>query len=85
MRNTKKVLRIRNYNVNKHFSKLPIERIEYDGYNQVSEYHICGATRMSIHSDDGVVDKSLVHHKYRNVVVLGSGVFPSRIQVAFIT
>ncbi|MEO7990615.1 MAG: GMC oxidoreductase [Chryseolinea sp.] len=64
-------------NVNKYFSVLPIERIEYDGYNQASEYHICGTTRMSLTADEGVVDKSLVHHKYRNVLVLGSGTFPT--------
>ncbi len=64
-------------NVDKYFSVLPIERIEYDGYNQESEYHICGATQMSASSDDGVVDKNLVHHTYRNVLVLGSGTFPT--------
>jgi choline dehydrogenase-like flavoprotein len=32
---------------------------------------------MSLSADDGVVDKSLVHHKYRNVLVLGSGSFPT--------
>ncbi len=64
-------------NVDKYFSVLPIERIEYDGYNQASEYHICGTTRMSLTEEDGVIDKSLVHHKYRNVLVLGSGTFPT--------
>ncbi len=64
-------------NVDKYFSVLPIERIEYDGFNQASEYHICGTTRMSLNEEDGVIDKSLVHHKYRNVLVLGSGSFPT--------
>ncbi len=64
-------------NVNKYFSVLPIERIEYDGYNQATEYHICGTTRMSTKPEDGVIDSGLVHHQYRNVVVLGSGAFPT--------
>ncbi len=64
-------------NVNKYFSVLPVERIEFDGYNQPTEFHICGTTRMSDTADNGVIDKNLVHHKYRNVVVLGSGAFPT--------
>jgi len=64
-------------NVEKYFSVLPVERIEFDGYNQPTEFHICSTTRMSNSADEGVIDKSLVHHQYRNVVVLGSGSFPT--------
>lgn len=64
-------------NINKYFSVLPIERIEYDGYNQETEYHICGTTRMSTSKENGVIDRDLVHHQYRNVLVLGSGSFPT--------
>lgn len=64
-------------NVDKYFSVLPIERIEYDGYNQDTEYHICGTTRMSTSKEDGVIDANLVHHQYRNVLVLGAGSFPT--------
>jgi choline dehydrogenase-like flavoprotein len=64
-------------NINKYFSVLPIESIEYDGYNQQTEFHICGTTRMSDNPNEGVIDKNMVHHKYRNVLVLGSGAFPT--------
>ncbi len=64
-------------NVDKYFSVLPVERIEYDGYNQETEFHICGTTRMSTAKEDGVIDSGLVHHQYRNVLVLGSGAFPT--------
>lgn len=55
-------------------SPLPVEQIRYmDPFK--SEAHIMGTTRMSREAKDGVVDKNLVHHKYRNVFVLGSGAF----------
>lgn len=64
-------------NIEKTFSFLPIEKIELDGFFQKTEGHICSTTRMANNSNDGVVDKSLIHHQYRNLFVLGSGVFPS--------
>lgn len=64
-------------NIEKVFSFLPIEKIEMDGFYQKSEYHICSTTRMSNDVVDGVIDKDLIHHQYRNVFVLGSGAFPS--------
>lgn len=64
-------------NIEKVFSFLPIEKIEMDGFYQKSEYHICSTTRMSNDATEGVVDKNLIHHQYRNVFVLGSGAFPS--------
>lgn len=62
-------------NVKKYFSVLPLEGFELDGYNQPSEFHICSTTRMSNDASTGVIDKGLVHHNYRNVLVLGSGSF----------
>ena len=64
-------------NVQKYFSFLPIEKIEFDGYFQKSEFHICSTTRMGKTSKDSVIDKNLIHHQYRNVFVLGSGAFPT--------
>jgi choline dehydrogenase-like flavoprotein len=61
----------------RYFSFLPIEKFEIDPNNQQSEYHICSTTRMGTDASDSVVDPNLVHHQYRNVVVLGSSVFPS--------
>lgn len=57
-------------------SCLPVEEIIYRGKHP-TESHILGSTRMSHSSDNGVVDKNLVHHHYRNVFVLGSGSFAS--------
>jgi choline dehydrogenase-like flavoprotein len=55
-------------------SCLPVEKIEYqEPFN--SEAHILGTTRMSSTAAEGVVDKHLIHHQYRNLFVLGSGSF----------
>lgn len=64
-------------NIAKYFSCLPIEKIELDGYFQDTEYHICSTTRMSLTESDGVIDKNMLHHKYRNLFVLGSSAFPT--------
>jgi hypothetical protein len=42
-----------------------------------SDAHIQGTTRMGTDPDSSVVDRHLVHHRVRNLVVLGSGAFPS--------
>ncbi len=64
-------------NIENIFSFLPLEEIKMDGIYQKSEFHICSTTRMSKDKSEGVIDKNLVHHQYRNVFVLGSGSFPS--------
>ncbi|WP_187261822.1 GMC oxidoreductase [Pontibacter beigongshangensis] len=53
---------------------LPVEKIVY-GKPFDSEAHILGTTRMSANPTEGVVDKHLLHHQYRNLFVLGSGSF----------
>jgi choline dehydrogenase-like flavoprotein len=55
-------------------SCLPVEEIEHQEPFG-SEAHILGTTRMSITAAEGVVDKHLIHHQYRNLFVLGSGSF----------
>lgn len=64
-------------NIEKTFSFLPLEKIELDGFFQKTEYHICTTTRMSSSPKDGVVDQNLLHHQFRNLIVLGSSVFPA--------
>lgn len=64
-------------NVEKYFGGLPIEKIYFDGFFQKSEYHITSTTRMSTEPGSGVIDDALLHHQYRNVLVLGSGAFPT--------
>lgn len=55
-------------------SCLPVEKIDYiDPYK--TEAHILGTTRMSRKPEEGVTDKNLIHHQYRNLFVLGSGSF----------
>ena len=58
-------------------SALPIERIEIPDEPVDTEAHIQGTTRMGHNPDESVIDANLVHHQYRNLVVVGSGVFPS--------
>ena len=61
----------------KYFGFLPIEYYEIDPNNQQTEFHVCSTTRMGSDSSDSVVDKHMIHHQYRNVLVLGSSVFPA--------
>ncbi len=53
---------------------LPVEEIKYmDPFK--TEAHILGTTRMHADPSLGVVDKHQVHHRYRNLFVLGGGSF----------
>jgi choline dehydrogenase-like flavoprotein len=63
--------------IDKYFSFLPIEHYELDNSPQPTEYHICSTVRMGKTREDGSVDRNLVHHDYRNVLVLGSSAFPT--------
>lgn len=65
------------HNIERLFSCLPIERIEFDDFFQPSEAHILGTARMGKTAQEGVVDDRLVHHRYRNLFVLGGSAFPS--------
>ncbi len=55
-------------------SCLPVEKLEYLPPFP-NEGHIIGGTRMSSLPELGVVDKHMIHHKYRNLFVLGAGAF----------
>lgn len=55
-------------------SCLPVEKIFYEP-PYASEAHILSTARMSTTAKDGVVDKHLRHHQYRNLFVLGSSSF----------
>jgi choline dehydrogenase-like flavoprotein len=57
-------------------SGLPVEKIHPLRMNR-SDGHIQGTTVMGNDPDESIVDRFLVHHKYRNLVVLGSSVFPT--------
>jgi choline dehydrogenase-like flavoprotein len=56
---------------------LPVERVELSGKIAATEAHVQGTTVMGDDPADSVVDKRLVHHKVRNLLVLGGSVFPT--------
>jgi choline dehydrogenase-like flavoprotein len=56
---------------------LPVERISINHEVDNTVFHIQGTTRMGNDQAQSVVDKYLVHHQIRNLVVLGSSVFPT--------
>lgn len=55
---------------------LPVESYRI-GPASPAEAHIQGSTAMGHSPEDSVVDHSLKHHRYRNLIVGGSGVFPT--------
>ena len=55
-------------------SCLPVEKLIFFD-PAPHEGHILGGTRMSTSRNNGVVDKHLIHHQYRNLFVLGAGAF----------
>lgn len=63
--------------LDKIFAPLPVESIFPDDGYQETEYHILGTARMSADGNNGVVDSRQIHHKYRNVFVLGGSSFPT--------
>jgi choline dehydrogenase-like flavoprotein len=54
----------------------PEAQLEHLG-PQSSEAHVIGTTVMSRSAEHGVVDPNLVHHRARNLLVLGAGAFPT--------
>jgi len=56
-------------------SVLPLKYLEFSDDFFDTEAHILCSHRMSEKPEDGVVDKNLIHHKYRNLFVLGGGAF----------
>jgi choline dehydrogenase-like flavoprotein len=57
---------------------LPVEDYAIEKHEGLgSSAHIQGTTRMGTDSKESVVDRNLVHHRVRNLLVLGSGAFPS--------
>ena len=64
-------------NVEALIAPLPVERWELLNPPSRTEAHIQGTTRMGTDPETSVIDANLVHHRLRNVVVLGSGAFPT--------
>lgn len=55
---------------------LPVERIDFKGL-RATESHVQGSLRMGRDPATAVVDEWQIHHDARNLVVVGSAVFPS--------
>jgi choline dehydrogenase-like flavoprotein len=56
---------------------LPVERVSSTSEPDPTVFHIQGTTRMGDDPATSIVDRHLIHHQIRNLVVLGSGAFPS--------
>lgn len=65
--------------VERMLSGLPVEEfeVEPEGTTLGSSAHIQGTTRMGLDPASSVVDPDLIHHRVRNLLALGSGVFPT--------
>ncbi|MCK5876674.1 MAG: hypothetical protein KAG43_03475, partial [Candidatus Marithrix sp.] len=55
---------------------LPVEDVTFLHVSK-TEGHIQGTTIMGNDPETSIVDKNLVHHQVRNLMVLGSSVFPT--------
>lgn len=62
--------------IDKVLAPLPVERVEFRGMRP-TESHVQGSLRMGTDPATSVVDAKQVHHEVRNLVVVGSAVFPS--------
>ena len=56
---------------------LPVERLEIGRTLAKTEEHIQGTTVMGDDPADSIIDRNLVHHQVRNLLVMGSGAFPT--------
>lgn len=56
---------------------LPVEKVTIMHKPESSEAHILGTTVMGDNPQTSIVDKHLIHHQIRNLLVLGSGTFPT--------
>lgn len=66
--------------VNLLLKDLPVEEYHIEELDQNrlgGSAHIQGTTRMGLDASNSVVDPGLIHHKIRNLAVLGSGAFPT--------
>lgn len=55
---------------------LPVEEI-FDRGGRSSESHIQGTLRMGTDATDSVIDGDMIHHRFRNLVIVGTSTFPT--------
>lgn len=58
-------------------AQLPVEAIHHQGDKNKTEAHIHSTTVMGNDPRTSIVDANQVHHQFRNLIVLGSSVFPT--------
>lgn len=58
-------------------SPLPVEAVTVEKIEGGTEAHILGTTVMGSDPESSVIDRDLVHHRFRNLLVLGGGAFPT--------
>lgn len=63
-------------NLGKVLAPLPVQNVSI-GAPWKTDSHIMGTTVMGRDPSSSVVDADCVHHRYRNLVILGSGAFPT--------
>lgn len=56
---------------------LPVEHVTFTREPEPTESHLLGATVMGDDPARSIVDRHLVHHRVRNLIVLGGGAFPT--------
>lgn len=74
---TKKALAKLNDKIEEVLKPLPVERVEIPSAPQPTDNYIMGTTVMGDDPEDSVIDSQLRHHKIRDLVVLGTGAFPT--------
>jgi choline dehydrogenase-like flavoprotein len=62
--------------LNRVLAPLPVESIEFRGMRP-TESHVQGSLRMGFDENSSVVDEKQLHHRVRNLAIVGSAVFPS--------
>jgi len=56
---------------------LPVERIDLDPTPSATEGHILGTAVMGDDPTASVVDQWMIHHRIRNLLVIGGSAFPT--------
>lgn len=63
-------------NLDKLLAPLPVEAIHFKTWRP-TESHVQGTLRMGVDGDGSVIDGQMLHHRLRNLVVVGTASFPS--------
>jgi len=64
-------------NLPKLLSPLPIEHVDLNPLPSATENHILGTVPMGTDPHRSIIDRYLIHHQVRNLLVLGGSAFPT--------